>query len=461
MSSRRLLLFIPIFIPFILLLLFPSALISAAPDSPSSSSVIIPSGSPIEIAVANSLVIPAAADVPLAVEMAVADYGPIHGFSVQTNDFDSGCSTPTGGAAAVAIVANPQHVGVLGPLCSSSAIGALPVLETAGMVMVTGSATQPGLEINGPNVFNRTVTDDSDFAHWDLQISGLSSVASWEAGFSAMHGHVPWEIAKYAYDASQVLLSAIEQVGTVDGGGNLVIDRAELATAVRGSLNRSGVTGSIALDAEGTRINQFETSVWAGEFDGPNLESEWSWIDEDPTHWSLSANPGFLRIITQSPAQNRLVQPVPMGDFEIRARVLFTPTENFQFAGISVYTDGNNFLNLGRAYCDLGPPNCLDNAIYFDFVEGGVFIPPNYAITTTVQTEATLRLVRTGNDFTAYVSENGTAWQMVGTHTVSFSPMYVGLYAAGQSSLLEIPADFDFFVIESAAWKAFMPLSVR
>lgn len=423
--------------------------------------VIVPPGNPIEIAFANTLIVPEAADVALAVEMAVADFGAIHGFSVQLNDFDPGCNAVTAATVAATIVANTQHVGVVGPLCSADVMGAAPVFESAGLVMVSGSATIAGIALMGPHVFNRTVIADPEFTGWDLRIGGLSSVADWEAEFLAAHGHAPWQFARYAYDAAWLMLSRIEEVSAVAGGGSLEINRADLATAIRTTTEFIGVTGNLALTTEGDRVDQYTTAVWTDAFSLSTLDPDWSWIDEDPTHWSLTAHPGFLRIVTQPEGNNRLVTPAPAGDFEIRARVLFEPQENFQFAGISVYLDEENFLNLGRAYCNVGPPTCLDNAIYFDFVEGGVFVPPNYAMTTTVTAEAYVRIERSGSSYTGYVSTDGTSWQLVGTHSAVFTPAFVGLYASGQSAVTEIAADFDFFVLEFPAFQIFMPAATR
>jgi hypothetical protein len=428
---------------------------------PPSVAVIVPPGDPIEIAVANSLPVPEAADMPLAVQMAVSDYGPISGFSVQLNAFDDGCNAGTGATVAAEIVANPQHVAVIGPFCSVSSVGALPVFEAAGLVMVSASNSAIGLEAFGPNVFNRTVIADPGFEPWNAVVGTLPSVSVWESEFALLQGHQPYEIAKYAYDAALLMLARIDEVSTVDGGGNLVIDRADLATAVRTTTSFPGVTSAVSLDVYGTRIDQFVTAVWMDPYAGSVLDPAWTWIDEDPSHWSLTDNPGYLRIITQTPVQNRLVLPMPEGDFEFRTRVLFTPTENFQFAGISLYLDDENFMNFGRAFCSVPPPTCEGNAIYFDFVEGGVFEPPNYPHPTAELDEAYLRIVKSGNDYTGYVSTNGTFWELVGTHTAGFVPVSIGLYATGQTATTEIPADYDFFILQTEVLKIFLPLVSR
>ena len=39
---------------------------------------------------------------------------------------------------------------------------------------------------------------------------------------------------------------------------------------------------------------------WRDDFDSPTLAPRWFWVREEPSHWSLSANPGYLRITTQA-----------------------------------------------------------------------------------------------------------------------------------------------------------------
>ncbi|MBN2469530.1 MAG: hypothetical protein JXN59_02305, partial [Anaerolineae bacterium] len=46
-----------------------------------------------------------------------------------------------------------------------------------------------------------------------------------------------------AYDAYNVIVNAIEQVAVLDADGNLVIDRAALAEAIRATEDFPGLTG--------------------------------------------------------------------------------------------------------------------------------------------------------------------------------------------------------------------------
>ena len=227
----------------------------AAPAIPQNGTVTVPSGNPIEIALVMDEDWASIQYITDTVQMAIDDYGAIKGWILQRNDYDGGCDPTNGKNAANAVVSNAQNVGVIGLDCSSSAAGALPVLETAGVVMISHSSTSENLPSLGPTVFNRVIVSDTAIVEWDAKISRLPSVRDWEMDFESTFGHAPGGFTKYVYDAAILLLTHIDSVSTVDGSGNLVIDRAALATAVRGTAGFPGVTDDITLEADGERVN--------------------------------------------------------------------------------------------------------------------------------------------------------------------------------------------------------------
>lgn len=80
------------------------------------------------------------------VRLAVADYGPIHGFDVELGTpVDDGCSPEGGEAAGRAVAADSSIVGVVGTTCSAAAVTAAPLIGGAGMVMISPSNTSPRL----------------------------------------------------------------------------------------------------------------------------------------------------------------------------------------------------------------------------------------------------------------------------------------------------------------------------
>jgi branched-chain amino acid transport system substrate-binding protein len=127
-----------------------------------------------------------------AINMAVEDYGQIEGFDVEVGTgLDDLCSAEGGQQAAQTIVADEQVVGVIGTSCSGAAAAAAPVTSEAGLVMISGSNTSPGLtsdlEGNAGENFNegyyRTAHNDlfqgqgaANFVYNDLEITKVALI---------------------------------------------------------------------------------------------------------------------------------------------------------------------------------------------------------------------------------------------------------------------------------------------
>jgi hypothetical protein len=433
-----------------------------SPNAPLGDNVIVTPGNPIKIVFASCNGYPDYQDHLDALQMAIDDYGTIDGFSVQFTDYPTMCDETSGQNEANAIVSNTQNVGVVGPFFSSSTVGAAPIFESSNLVMISYASSMTDLPTYAPNVFNRTIIPDPIPDNWFSLLNLQPSAVSWRSDFNTLYGRDPDEIAILAYDATMILLTGIDEVSSVDGSGNLVIPRTALATDIRTTVNYPGASGHVTFQYNGDRVNNLTTAVWDDQFENTSLDPRWSWIDEDATHWSLSANPGHMRIITQQQNNNKLMQPVPSGDFEIRTYVLFEPSENFQGAALYVYGDEDNFLKIGRGFCDHAPPNCVGNGIYFDYTKDGELTGSNYATEVTEQSLVYLRLVSDGSNFTAFVSTNGTSWDEIGTHTISFTPSKIGLYVGnGKQPVSEIPADFDFFLVQYDLSRIYLPLTMR
>jgi Tol biopolymer transport system component/regulation of enolase protein 1 (concanavalin A-like superfamily) len=199
---------------------------------------------------------------------------------------------------------------------------------------------------------------------------------------------------------------------------------------------------------------------WRDEFDG-SLGEGWHWVNENSDRWNLTEQPGFLRIYNVpfgTGGENLLLRSVAQGDFMIETRLLFEPDANFQFAGLVIWQDENNFLQLGRAFCDV-PNVCVGNGIYFDKILAGNFTDSNFATPVDNPSEAYLRLERRGDMVKAFFSYEGITWFEIGTHWIpsDFQVNGVGLTASQDSNTpdWDIPADFDFFEL-TEGW-GFLP----
>jgi len=180
------------------------------------------------------------------------------------------------------------------------------------------------------------------------------------------------------------------------------------------------------------------------------LAEGWTWLEEDPTKWSLSAVDGSLQIMTSDASfdgpylpLNILLRDAPPGDFEITTALHFTPTSNFQNAGLVIFQSQKDVLQLSRAFCDIVNA-CIGDGVYFDNFENGSVTGSNYNVAFHGSV-IYLRLQREGNTYTSYYSEDGQNWIMTGQHARDFSQIKVGLIAA--QSQTEIPAVFDYFTM--------------
>ena len=187
---------------------------------------------------------------------------------------------------------------------------------------------------------------------------------------------------------------------------------------------------------------------WRDDFATSTLHPLWSWVREDPTHWSLTDNPDVLRITTQTGGiygvgndqRNILITDAPSGDFQITTKVTFEPSVNFQYAAIQVYQNDDNYIQLNRAYAN-------GDTVNFDKEIGGL---PSNIQTVEAATTIWLRITRELNTYSAFTSTDGAAWTPVGQYTAALTNAKIGLTAANNlDSVPEIPADFEYFELEA------------
>jgi beta-xylosidase len=195
---------------------------------------------------------------------------------------------------------------------------------------------------------------------------------------------------------------------------------------------------------------QFSNTI-REEFDGklsPGIG--WTWLRQDNANWSLTTTPGWLRINVSTNSyfsgglpSNVLTISAPQGDFDIRTSLKFSPSQNFEFAGLIVLFDEKSLVQAGRVFCNLG--NCPGGGFYFDNLQNASPVGNNFG-TTNSSAQSALRIARQGNTYTAYYQTDGVNWVALGSHTVDRQPVSIGLIAA-QAQSAGAYAEFDYFVI--------------
>jgi len=187
-----------------------------------------------------------------------------------------------------------------------------------------------------------------------------------------------------------------------------------------------------------------EDTHFEDQFDG-RLDSRWNWASQDSSRWSLTDMPGTLWIIAagSEPSQNVLLRPVPNGDFEITTLIRFRPTSNYQFAGLVVYGGPDDFLQVGRSYCD--ELWCVGDGIYFDSLQAGQLTGDNYARAVEALPDTYLRIRAKGDTYTGSYSSDGDTWVTLGSHEQVLTAPQVGLIA--HQITVEAVAEFEYFTL--------------
>jgi alpha-glucosidase len=179
------------------------------------------------------------------------------------------------------------------------------------------------------------------------------------------------------------------------------------------------------------------------EFNNSTLDPGWSWVREDNTKWSLTANPGYMRITIQSGdiystntnnMKNILLKTPQASDFTLTTKLTLDPAANYQQAGLLVYTDDDNYINVQRKY---------SSGKKFSIIKEVAGVPTEISVTDTAGATIYLKLVKSGTTYNGYYSTDGTNWISISSFTgVSLTSPKIGLFAG--SSATGRDADFDW-----------------
>lgn len=187
------------------------------------------------------------------------------------------------------------------------------------------------------------------------------------------------------------------------------------------------------------------TTGESDEFNASTLAPQWNWIRESSSNWSLTARPGFMRIIGESgdivggqaSAKNILLTGAPEGDWTIETKMDGKPTSQWSQGGLIVYYSDQSFFRLTRLY---GNGNQLQFTKEIDDIRESFEIPDMIE-----STELYLRIVKQGNTYGGYYSTDGVEYsQLWSTQTADLIEPKIGLTVAAGTGLV---ADFDYFHI--------------
>ena len=210
----------------------------------------------------------------------------------------------------------------------------------------------------------------------------------------------------------------------------------------------------------------FSNSMYGNdEFDEPTLNTAlWHWVNEDPSTWSLTSNPGFMTISPRAgdiyqgstDAKNILLQDAP-GDWTIETKIICSvrPHVPYQQGGLIAYQDMDNYIKLeweatGSNSTIIQVCREVNGSPQATSINGNV-----------VGSNNTLwfRMVKNGNQYTCYYSTDGENFTQVGTtYTLNFTNVKTGFICInGSGTSTDLDVMFDYFHTTAVSY---LPLPV-
>jgi beta-xylosidase len=375
------------------------------------------------------------------------------------------------------LTANPQHLRIItqpGGLYESSNSQKnifLTRVPDVNFRIFTSVSINPGENHQGAGLLiyqdmdnyisiNRAY-NDGNYVNFEVEIEGSNTVTSVDVTDTTVCLILMRSGNTYVGEYGVGDCSFVEYLGlaTVD------LDDLQVGIGANGGASSTEINADFdTFKLEGNFQN---FGVWSrDDFNGTTLKDGWSWINEDPLHWSLSANPGYMRIETSPKGvggENLLVQDAPATDFWMETRQLFEPTSDFQIASLVLAHDDQNFMNFGREYCDpLVNPSCVGNGIYFDHIQAGAYIGVGFATPVSETDEAYLRVLKNDTSYYGFYRSSSTQWRLIGRHEWSgvVDLDKIGITASQGFSAFE-PADFDYFLLSHVGWSSFLPMLAK
>ncbi|MBD2844854.1 right-handed parallel beta-helix repeat-containing protein [Paenibacillus sp. IB182496] len=179
------------------------------------------------------------------------------------------------------------------------------------------------------------------------------------------------------------------------------------------------------------------------EFNSATLDPQWTWVRENDQNWSLTAQPGQMRIVSEAgdivdggaTARNILLTGAPEGDWTIETKMDGKPSSQWSQGGLIVYESDQTYFRMTRLY---GSGNQFQFTKQIDADRTHVEVPDTIASTVSY-----MRIVKEGNTYSGYYSAGGETYTQVWTtQTADLVEPKIGLIVCAGTGLT---ADFDYF----------------
>jgi beta-glucosidase len=246
-------------------------------------------------------------------------------------------------------------------------------------------------------------------------------------------------------------LTAVPQVAATaaDPGAKVTIAQA---TTLPG---QALVTVSIGSAQSVYKINFSYNVNGSDEFDSSILGSQWHWVREEPSTWSLTSRSGFMMVSPRQgdiygtgtgTAKNILLQNAS-GDWTIETKLVCSirPHATYQQGGLIVYQDDDNYLKM--EWEATGSSSSIIQVLKESGGTTTAVSSSNGNVISSSSNTVWFRIAKSGNSYTAYYSTDGTNFTAAGTTTLSLSNIQVGFVTinGGSGTNTDLNIYYDYF----------------
>jgi len=209
------------------------------------------------------------------VDVAIEEFGTLMGWEIISEGGDDACDGPNGVTVAEKFSADPDVLGVVGPMCSDSVYTASEIYAEHNVIMITPSSTAVVITALGYENLFRLVAND------DLQAEVTVGFLVDDKGVSSLA--VLHDQSLYGEGIAQAVSDKFEAAGgTVTGFEGITRGDVDFSAVIADIL--SGEPEAVywgGMDAEGALIvNQLRAAGFEGVFIGPDgIKSKPTFID--------------------------------------------------------------------------------------------------------------------------------------------------------------------------------------
>ncbi len=241
--------------------------------------IVIPSGQPVKVGLSSALAGGYAAygtDMLNGVDLAIDKFGgTLHGWTLTSEGQDDNCEGAAGVTVAEQFSADPNIIGVIGPMCSGSIVPAEDIYAANHVIMITPSGTAVAVTAQGyENVFRTVPNDDLqaqvtvEYLTKELSLTSLAIIHD-----QSIYGEGLATAVKQDFEAAGGTVTSFEGINRGESDYSAVV-----STTMAGDPQGVYFGG---MDAEGMKlVVQLRAANYSGVFFGPDgIKSQPSFAD--------------------------------------------------------------------------------------------------------------------------------------------------------------------------------------